>query len=233
MSTSPISAKFAKFASKTVKGAFDTARKAESMASGCPLPIGTRGIAVVAEVKCSETKIKGDGTGGFPMVMIKLEVESPEEYQGKSITGPGLMYVIKDSEKSTEAEAWGRMLDALEGLGLPREIRTEYEDFAQCIDWFTDEPRKVEYLIDKDTWAGNQSGKLTKAFAHVEEADIPTATSSQKEVAVDPEADYCLYLGKKHKILAYDSENKLYDLELISNGRVRNGVEADKVTLED
>jgi len=234
MSKASVSAKFAKFAAKTTRGEFDKSRKAESMASGCPLPVGTRGVAIVGEVTCTETKIKPDGTGGYPFVSIKLEVESPEEYRGKAVTGPGLMFVIKDGPNSTEADAWGRMLDALEQLGLPRQLRTDYEDFTECVDWFSDEPRQVEYTIEKDTYAGNQSGKITRAHAYIAEGEVTTAISPQKEEAVadDPNADYCEYLGKKHKILSYDADSQLYELEMVSTGRIRKAIEADKVTLE-
>ncbi len=77
MAKSNVSDKFAKFASKTVRGEFDKARKQESMAGGCPLPVETRGVAVVGEIVCTETKVKADGTGGDPMVSVRLEVESP------------------------------------------------------------------------------------------------------------------------------------------------------------
>ena len=232
MAKSAISDKFAKFASKTTKGEFDKSRKAESMASGCPLPLDTRGVAIVAEISCTETKVKQDGTGGHPFVSIKLEVESPEEYRGKSITGPGLMFVIKDGQNSTEADAFGRMLDTLEQFGLPREIRTNYEDFAQVIDWFEEVPRRVEYHVSKDTYAGNQSGKLTRAVAYVAEGDVPTAEPIIKADTVeDPNADYVMYMGKKHKVLSFKDDSKLYELEMVSTGRVRPSVPEDKVTL--
>lgn len=233
MTKSSISDKFAKFAAKTVKGEFDKARKQESMASGCPLPVDTRGVAIIAEIKCSETKLKADGTGGDPMVSIKLEVESPEEYRGKSITGPGLITVIKDGPKSTAADAWARMLDTLEGMGLPRDIREEYTDVAEIVDWFEESPRRVEYVVNKDDYTGNQSGKTVRAFAYVPEGEVVTAATPVVEEASvhDPEADYCMYLGKKHKILGYDKDNDQYELEMVGTGRIRKAIEADKVTL--
>lgn len=232
MSKSPLSAKFAKFAAKTTKGEFDTARKAESMATGCPLPLDTRGVAVIAEINCTETKIKQDGTGGDPFVSIKLEVETPEDYRGKTITGPGLMFVIKDGPNSTAADAWGRMLDTLEQLGLPRDIRTEYNDFAEVLDWFSNEPRRVEYHVAKDTFTGNQSGKITRATMYVPEGEVETAVTPKVEATIDPNADYCTYLGKQHKVLSFDEENQTYELEMVSTGRIRPGVEADKVKFE-
>jgi hypothetical protein len=235
MTKSAISDKFAKFASKTTKGEFDKARKQESMAGGCPLPVDTRGVCVISEITCTETKVKQDGTGGDPMVSIKLEVESPEDYRGKTLSGPGLMFVIKDGPNSTAADAWARMLDSLEGLGLPRDIRTNYSDFAEVLDWFFEEPRRAEYHVAKDTYTGNQSGKIVRAHAYVPESEVASAETPAKETAVahDPDADYCTYLGKKHKIISFSQENDTYELEAIPTGRIRSGVPADKVTLED
>lgn len=233
MAKAPVSAKFQKFAEKTTRGEFDKARKQESMAGGCPLPVGTRGVAVVGEIECRETKLKADGTGGDPLLMIRLEVETPEDYRGKTLSGPGLMFVIKDGKNSTAADAWARMLDTLEGFGLPRKLRTDYEDFAEILDWFSEEPRKVEYTVAEDTFTGNQSGKTVRAFAYVEEASIQTAETPTKEVDADPDADYCTYLGKKHKILSFDKENDTYELEQESSGRIRQGVPSDKITMID
>lgn len=233
MAKSNVSDKFAKFAAKTVRGEFDKARKQESMAGGCPLPVDTRGVAIVGEIVCSETKIKGDGTGGNPLVTVRLEVESPEEFRGKVLSGPGLMFLIKDGPNSTEADAWARMLDFLEGIGLPRTIRTEYQDFSEVLDFFTEQPRHVEYHVAKDTYAGNQSGKIVRAVMHVPETEVTTAvTPTQENVADDPNADYCIYLGKRHKILDFNKETNLYKLEMVSSGRVREAIEGDKITFE-
>ena len=203
------------------------------MATGCPLPIGTIGTAVVGEIVCKETKSKPDGTGGDPLVMIHLEVETPEEYRGKKLQGSGLMFTIKDGPNSTAADAWGRMLDALEGLGLPRETRTNYEDFSECLDYFSDEPRRVQYTVNKDDYPGNRSGKTVQAVELLDTANAPSAETPQSEVPHDPSADYCEYLGKRYKILSYDEANKCYDLEATSTGKLRPGVAADKVVLED
>lgn len=224
-----LSPKFAKFAEKTTRGKFDEARKAESMATGCPLPIDTTGVAVIGDIICKETKQKADGSGGDPMVMIKLEVESPEEYRGTVLQGPGLLFVIKDGPKSTQEDAWGRMLDTLESFGLPRKIRTEYETFEEILAYFTDSPRKVQYLVKKDDYTGNRSGKIIQAY---EATDMEEATESADEAPISPpetkadadtDAEYVMYLGKKHKILAFDAEAQTYDLES-PVGRKRPGV---------
>lgn len=233
MAKSNISSGFAKFASKTTRGSFDEARKQESMATGCPLPIGATGVAVVGEIVCKETKVKQDGTGGDPLVMINLEVETPEEFRGKKLQGSGLMFTIKDGPNSTQADAWARMLDALEGMGLPREIRMGYEDFSEVLDWFSDEPRRVQYTVNKDSYAGNRSGKTVAAVEYFDTDSVPSAETPQVEEKTDPNADYCNYLGKKYKIIGHDSENDCYDLEQVGTGKLRSGVPADKLEMLD
>jgi hypothetical protein len=66
---------------------------------------------------------------------------------------------------------------------------------------------------------------------YVPEGEVATAESPKVEAPHDPEADYCEYLGKKHKVLSFDKENNTYELEMVSTGRIRKGVEADKVVM--
>jgi len=235
MSKSPISKGFAKFIEKNLKpgSKFDEARKAESMANGCPLPVGTTGIAVVGDIVCSETKIKPDGTGGDPMVRVTLEVETPDDFQGKVLSGPGLLFTIKDGPNSTAADAFGRVMDFFENMGLPRDVRTEMTDFDAVIEYFTEVPRRVEYTIKEDEYKGNQSGKTVRAFQHVDQVDVPTAeTPATPSPQEDPNADYCTYLGKKYEIIEYYADIEQYKLKNIANGMIRDGIAKDKVILE-
>lgn len=202
MSMSP---KFAKFAAKTTGGAFDKARKEEARIGGCPLPVGAKGIAIVGKVNCTETKAYGDDPGGDPRIEITLEVDSPEEYRGKKITGSGLAYNIRATEKSTIEESFQRALDALEQLGLPREIRTEYKDFSECIEYFEQEPRMVEFLVVDDSKNEYNRSKKTVAFSAYLPGGNKGAEGSQEEEE-DSNATYCTYLGARHKVLEDDGE---------------------------
>lgn len=222
MKTMSVSAGFAKFASQTTRGKFDEARKAESMATGCPLPEGTTGVAVVGEITCKETKAK-QGESANPMVLISLNVETPEEYMGTKLQGPGLIFVIKAGPKSTKEDAWGRMLDCLENFGLPRNIRMEYEDFQQVLDWFTEVPRKVDFSVDHDDYSGNASHKKVSAFAHVAEGDIQSA--EPEAAPKDPDAKYVKYLGKEHMVV--EETEDTYNLQGQS-GQIRAGVPKSK-----
>lgn len=238
MSKNAISKGFAKFLEKNLKpgSAFDTARKAEAMANGCPLPCGTIGIAIVGTIECTETKVKPDGTGGDPFIRVTLEVETPEDYMGKTLSGPGLMFTIKDGPNSTAADAFGRVMDFFEGLGLPREIRTEMTDFEPVIEYFTEVPRRVEYnVLDDSDNKYNRSGKNVRAYVYISQDEIQTAETKPLVTATestdDPSKDYCTYLNKKYEILDYNAELEQYKLKNVLNGMIRDGVPKDKVQL--
>jgi hypothetical protein len=236
MTKAPISKGFAKFIEKNLKpgSKFDEARKAESMAGGCPLPVNTTGIALVGTIECTETKVKPDGTGGDPFIRVTLEVETPDEYQGKVLSGSGLMFVIKDGPNSTAADAFGRAMDFFEALGLPREIRTEMESFDPVIEYFTEMPRRVEYNVLEDTYKGNQSGKTIRAYAYVPEGEVETAetTTATTPSPENPDADYCEYLGKRYEVIEYDNDTEQYKLKNIATGIVREGIHKSKVKLD-
>ena len=224
MITMTISDKFNKFAAKTTRGKFDEARKAESAAGGCPIPVGVTGKAVIADIIGSMTADK-DGVPGHPIVTLKLTVETPDEYQGQHLSGFGLKFWIKDSAKRTEVEAWQSMLDSLEELGLPREIREGYESFEEVVEWFKEAPRFVTYVVNDNTYNG-KPGKSVSAYMYSEASQETIAGSEDADgFVMDPEADYVDYLGKPHKILSADDST--YNLES-PLGKVRNGIPKNK-----
>ena len=172
---------------------------------GCHLPVGAKGVAIVGKINCTETKAYGDEPGGDPRIEITLEVESPEEYRGKKISGSGLNFNIKEGEKSTIEDAFARALDALELLGLPREIRTEYKDFSECIEYFESEPRKVEFLVLDDSKNDYNRSKKTVSYSPYIPGGNKGAEGNQDEEN-DPNATYVEYLGAQHKVLEDDGE---------------------------
>jgi hypothetical protein len=235
MAKSEMSSGFAKFAAKTTKGKYDEARKGERMGRGIPYPIGTTGTAVVAAVICTETKADNEGVKS-PMVRVELKIETPEPMRGKALSGNGLMQVIKDGpnpEKWSADMAWGAMLGMLENLGCPEEITKGYSDFQECIDWFEQEPRYVNWeVIDASYQKAGKTiaQKGIQAFAVIKEGDAPTADSGDKPED-DPDASYCTYRGARHMIL--ENNKGLLKLKNMNNGNVRNNIEEDAVEMED
>lgn len=172
---------------------------------GCHLPVGAKGVAIVGKINCTETKAYGEDAGGDPRIEITLEVESPEEYRGKKISGSGLNFNIKEGEKSTIEDAFARALDALELLGLPREIRTEYKDFSECIEYFESEPRKVEFMVLDDSENKYNRSKKNVSYSPYIPGGNKGAEGTQDE-ETDPNATYVEYLGAQHKVLEDDGE---------------------------
>lgn len=229
MASSEVSKEFSKFASKTTKGSYDKARKSERMARGIIFNIGDSGRAVVSKISCT-TLTKNNQT--YPFIRIELKVTLPEASKGKTLSGPGLMASIKDGKDPTvwsAQDAWGAMLGMLENLGLPTEISTGYDDFQECLDWFEAAPREVSWeIVHNDRTNDN---KEIKAFAIVEEKDIPSADSSstpEEEESDDPDASYCTFRGAKYKILSEDGDELL--IRHTTNGRERE-VERDAVEM--
>jgi len=234
MTQSEISKDFAKFAKKTTKGNFDEKRKGERIDRGIPFPVGTTGTAVVSKIVCSTTKPNDDGEK-FPMIRVELTAQTPEGARGKTLSGPGLMQVIKDGrnpDKWSAADAFGAALGILEDLGLPKEISTGYEEFDECIAWFEDEERKVQWEVVDASYTTNGrhvNQKGIQAVALVDEGKMESAVgdSSPEE---DPDAKYCTYNGVRHKILSEDEG--MLELENMNSGRVRKNIDKDDVTME-
>ncbi len=233
MSKTNVSAGFAKFATKTTKGKFDEARKGERMGRGVPFPVGTTGTGIVSAIICDEGK---DAEGvKFPRGRIEIKVETPESGRGKMLSGSGLMQNIKDGqnpEKWSAEMAWGAWLGLLEDLGCPEEITKGYESFEdEVIGWFDEEPRKVHWEVQENNYTNRSGaevkGKQVRAFAVVEEADIPNAEGDAP--SDDGKGIYCTYRGAKHKIT--QDYGDVVDLISMSNGRARAGIDKDEIEM--
>jgi len=233
MSKSQMSAGFAKFSSKTTKGAYDDARQNERIGRGIPFPVGTKGTAVVSSIICDETKADEKTGKKFPRVRVELSVETPEAARGKKLSGSGLMQTIKDGSdpaKWSAEQAWGAMLGLLEDMGLPEEVSKGYSDFQQCLDFFEEEPRVVSWEIQPNNYKNRQGvevqGKQISAFAIVDEAAIPSADEAEGEI---PEGKQCLYRGGKHVVLEENGDT--LKLQSIGSGRVRENVDIEDVQM--
>jgi len=238
MAKSTISSGFAKFAAKTTKGAYDEARKGERMGRGIPFPVGTTGTGVVSAVICDTTK-KDEKTGEqHPRIRVEIKVETPEEGRGKTLSGPGLMQTIKDGRdpsKWSAQDAFSAALAMLEDCGLPEEISKGYKDFQECVDWFDEEPRYVNWEIEENNYTnrnGQQvNGKQTSVLPIVNEAGIPAADKpADEEEETDPDATYCKYRGGKHKVVGEDGD--MLTIKGVNSGNIRE-VKKEDVELLD
>ncbi len=206
MSTTGMSVGFAKFASKTTKGAYDEARKGERFGRGIPFPVGVKGKAIVSAITCDDTKPNDLGES-YPRVRVELAIEVPESHRGKPLQCG--YFIMQDSKKVdstwTAEDVWGKsMLGCLEDLGCPEELTKGYSDWQEVLDWFQAEPRRVNFEILPNDYKNNAGvlvhGKQVAAFAEVDEENIPSADTPSE--AHDPNAKYCTFKGTSHRIMS-------------------------------
>ena len=231
MAKSKVSAAFQKVASRTTKGAFDEARKAERQARGIPFPIGMKGTGVVSCIVCDMTKAK-EGKESVPIVRVELKADTPEGARGKILSGPGLMWMIKASATNEDwgaEDAWGMMLGGLEQLGCPEELTKNYDDFQEVVDWFEEEPRKVSWEVVDASYTNNKgkvvSQKAFEVYEYVNVSQQETAEGTSEEI--DPNAKYVLYKGKKHRVVEENEDDNTYVLVSVASGVKRTVSQED------
>ena len=127
--------------------AFDKARKAENTLGGIPMPIDTKFEAKFVSVKADMDDKQR------PYVKMDLVVTSPEQFAGKKV---GCYWLLFDSANATEADRFGWMLNELENMGLPREIRVDHEDFGDdVLGWFIKNEPTIKGRVVKDEKAND------------------------------------------------------------------------------
>ncbi len=119
-----VSEDFAAFEAETATAAAE-AGAAEKMTMGIKMPMGTTGIASVCGIKTGRSKIKEDPktkqqTGNEPMVTIEIMVDTPNEFVG---TKQLLFFTFSQTAKQTVAQRYQRFYDALQDMGMPKELR--------------------------------------------------------------------------------------------------------------
>lgn len=143
---SQVSDSFKKFQQKK-HNAFDKARKAENTLGGIPMPIDTnfeaQFVGVTADIDDK----------GRAFVKMDLVVTTPENFTGKKVIGYWMLF---DSEKATEADRMAWMLNDLENMGLPREVRETHDDFvSDVLGWFENNTPIVKGRVVKDAQAND------------------------------------------------------------------------------
>lgn len=140
--------------------AFDKARKAENTLGGIPMPIDTNFEAKFVSVKAD---VDDKGRSYVKMDMV---VTFPEQFAGKKV---GNYWLLFDSANATEADRFGWMLNEMENMGLPREIRENHDDFVEdVLGWFVSNEPTCKGRVQKDAQA-NDGKRIRWAKSAVEE----------------------------------------------------------------
>lgn len=142
-----VSDDFAAFEAESGHAAAEAAKQ-ERMVMGIPMPIGTVGVCSVADFETGKTKIKEDPhtkqpTGGAPMITVHCIVDTPKEFVGQKVSR---VFAFQVTAKSSLQQCWQRFYDALEGMGMPRELRGK--PVAEMVKFFQgDTVRKFNYEV--------------------------------------------------------------------------------------
>ncbi len=142
MANVKVSSSFNKFLAKNATAVAE-AKTAENTMMTCKMPVGWKGHCVcvggVADTGKDRKDDKGNVQAGNDFVNLDFNVVNDEEYPGAKFS---LHWSFYDSEKATAIDRFTWMLNAMENLGLPREVREDPEASMETI---------IGHFIDKDT----------------------------------------------------------------------------------
>ena len=123
MATVKVSSNFNKFLAKN-STAVQEVKKAENTMQTCKMPVGWKGNVIVVGGEADKGKDRKDDKGqvqeGREYVRLDFNVVNDAEFAGAKCS---LYWSFYDSEKATAMDRFQWMLNEMENLGLPREIR--------------------------------------------------------------------------------------------------------------
>lgn len=185
------------------------AAKAEKRVSGLNIPLGTIGKAFIGNIIAGKSKDKEDPKTkqpikGGPMITIEMVALEPTQWAGQKALS---YFTLSPTAKSTAAQQWGRFYDAMDDMGMPKELRGA--KIAEIIKWAASERRVFNYEIKK-RWNDETQRDM-----------IPTGTQDAKMPSItDLEAISNAPVWKVGDE-AMVSGNEVVVTELLSNGQVK------------
>ena len=168
----------------------EEAKQAESRLQNVPLPIGASGSAIVTGFKLDKSKDKKNPDGstkeGTPYCEMTFNVIDNEAYQGKTLRK---QWWFATSANMDAAGRFEMFLNDLERIGLPREIRTNYESPTEIGSYFLETPGLAFHfqIIEnpRNTLDDGKEIRLTPMDQHVPQDDS-IVPSSMMQAPKDP-----------------------------------------------
>lgn len=201
-----VSDDFAMYEQQTTTAAAE-AGKQEKMAMGINMPVGTKGMAALIEIKAGKSKVKTDPktkqqTGGHPMITLTAMVKTPENFIGQKCS---LYFTLNQTETQSVQQKYQRLYDALEDMGMPRELRGK--PMKEIAAWAGAEERCFQFEIaqhwqNKDEKEFKPQGSPGKVPSSTDiESHMPTTYSVDQQVLVAGSAATVLEVnGDKCKV---------------------------------
>jgi len=187
----------------------EEAKQAEANLNSIPMPDGWKGRVLVTDMYMDVSKGKGN-----PYVNMEVTVVEDDQYKGKTATRNWTFNETTNAQgvKTSAAEKFEWFLNACEFMGLPREIRTGYEDEGEIIGWFMD-PENPRYL--------EAEVKVNKGFTNLNLRKLPEALDHTESIAPpEPAKPSPQESSGGQKEVSY-GEAKWILLEELADGTVR------------
>lgn len=143
-----ISDDFAAYEVET-QSAVAEAAKAEKRVSGLNIPVGTTGKAFIANIVFGKSKDKENPQTkqpikGGPMITVEMVALEPTQWAGQKSNS---YFTLSPTAKSTVAQQWARFYDAMDDMGMPKELRGGKA--ADIVKWCAAERRVFNYEVKK------------------------------------------------------------------------------------
>lgn len=206
MGNAKVSASFNKFLSKN-NTAVQEAKKAENTMQTCKMPVGWKGHAVVVDAVADKGKDRKDEKGntqeGNEYVRLEFNVVNDEQYAGSKFS---LAWSFYDSQNATAADRFTWMLNAMENLGLPREMR-ESDDTSMddILNFFLSQDTVYEAEVVTNTY---RRGDQKEVKVHRLE-DVGTGITMSPDTPPTSElkeGQEVKYMGKMWELVVVDGE---------------------------
>jgi len=225
MSSAKVSATFGKFLAKKATQ-IEEAKKAENTMQTCLMPVGWKGqmvcVAAVADKGKDSKDDKGNTQEGREYVRLEFSVVNDAAYQGKKAS---LMWQIYDSANATATQRFEWMLNEMENLGLPRELRQGFNDFTEVLNHFLNSDEVYEGEVVHNSYRrGDQKELKVRRAAIVDNttsmAPPVTSTSSPAPATTSQEpGSEVKYMGKMWEVVDQDGDTVVIKSKATGNNR--------------
>lgn len=215
-----VSSSFNKFMAKN-SDAVQEARQAENTMMTCKMPVGWTGscicVGAIADKGKDRKDEKGNTREGNEYVRLEFEVINDEKYAGAKFAVAWSFY---DSEKATAMDRFQWMLNAMENMGLPEEVRRSEETTMDDLLKFFAEGETV-YTATVEHNAYRRGDQKEVKVVLLEAVDNSSSVSPDTHSQKLTEGGEVSFMGKQWKLLMLDGDDlKIQSLKNPENTRM-------------
>lgn len=220
MAKAKVSNDFMKFQSKNASALSD-AKKAENTMQTCSMPIGWSGKVICVDAVADKGKDSKDDKGntreGNPYVRLEFQVINDEEYAGQK---GSLAWSFYDTEKATSFDRYTWMLNAMENMGLPGEVRRDDETTIEdLLQHFLDSDVVYTMSVEHTKYRRDNKELKVVLMDTVDDSDSVTPPGGESTASTGEAGDMVKYMGKEWELVSKDGEDLV--IKSLKNGNER------------